>query len=93
MGFQGAQGIAGNDGLPGRPGFDGDDGDEGPMGAVGLTGNTGATGADGAQPEDLLELIAWAFRRIKFLEEALKIEYKWCNEVVPDSAVLLEEMI
>jgi hypothetical protein len=57
------------------------------MGPVGPVGPQGTA----ASPEDLLDLLRWAFRRIRFLEAALKVEYGPRDQIIPPSSALVEE--
>lgn len=60
-------------------------------GSDGAAGATGATGADGAQPQQIFTLLAYAFDRVKFIEDALKIVYKTKDLPVPVEMALLED--
>lgn len=95
-GPQGLQGATGPTGV-GIPGTDGEDGMDGLPGAPGLAGPTGATGAagtNGTQPEELLALVAGAYKRIHFLEDGLGVEYPTTalDSVTNDEMIALEEI-
>lgn len=94
-GMMGAQGVAGVMGTTGNPGMDGLDGEPdiaipGPQGIPGVKGLTGATGAT---PDDLLELLNYAFDRIQFLEQIDGIVYGPNDLYVPDQVALLSDRI
>lgn len=44
-----------------------------------------------ATSEDILDLIAYAFRRISFLESALAVEYAKADQLIPPAYALIEE--
>lgn len=86
-GSAGATGATGEKGAAGQDGEDGEDGQTIP----GLDGATGAAGADGTQPQSLINLFNYAFTRIRFLEEALKVNYGPNDIDVPEETTLLAE--
>lgn len=88
----GPTGPTGLTGLTGLPGEDGTPADDvivipGPQGAQGLPG------ADAPQPEDLLDLLIYAFRRIRFLESALGIEYDQRDLETPPAYTVIAEQV
>lgn len=51
-------------------------------------------GVDGAQPKELLVLLAHAFDRIQFLEDALKVVHTQRSEfALPDEYILVEDLL
>ncbi len=85
-----AAGPVGPQGVVGPTGNQGATGDTGTTGAPGIQGATGPAGAEGVQPTDLLELINYAFSRIRFLETAMGISYG-PDSLEPEQVALLEE--
>lgn len=88
-GATGPQGIQGVQGNVGATGPAGNDGATGPQGLQGLQGIQGATGLPGGQSTEILDLLNYAFDRIKFLEQAAGITYSSTEIATPDSMALL----
>lgn len=63
----------------------------GERGPIGITGAAGAPGIKGTQPQEWVELLRYAFKRIDFLEGALKVRYAPHDIHVPNSLALIME--
>jgi hypothetical protein len=93
QGIPGTMGATGQQGPQGPLSQDGYDGEDGQtiVGPQGLQGLQGVQGLSGAQADDLIELLKYAFARIKFLEQAVGVTWNSNEIYVPDQVSLLDE--